>query len=162
MCCRLNAGYASACKVGTAGPVGALSKTAACVVSKDDQITLWRSCSPDSAPRADPPGSSTTLPTLSPTPRFRRLSSTAAVVLYRRSATQALRAFLCLAHMYSFREEFQMFFRYTKMAKEVAASLDRQVRQTPCCPASGCSACARRREVVFLRGPGMTSFGGMR
>lgn len=40
---------------------------------------------------------------------------------------QVLRAFLCLAHMHSFREDFPKFFRYTAMANDVAASLDRQV-----------------------------------
>ncbi|CAM9589276.1 unnamed protein product, partial [Scytosiphon promiscuus] len=39
---------------------------------------------------------------------------------------EVLRAFLCLAHMHSFREDFPKFFRYTAMANDVAASLDRQ------------------------------------
>ncbi|CBN79174.1 hypothetical protein Esi_0010_0075 [Ectocarpus siliculosus] len=39
---------------------------------------------------------------------------------------EVLRAFLCLAHMHSFREDFTKFFRYTAMANDVAASLDRQ------------------------------------
>ncbi|CAN0305300.1 unnamed protein product [Ectocarpus sp. 12 AP-2014] len=39
---------------------------------------------------------------------------------------EVLRAFLCLAHMHSFREDYTKFFRYTAMANDVAASLDRQ------------------------------------
>lgn len=52
------------------------------------------------------------------------------LTLYRLvcACLQVLRAFLCLAHMHSFREDFPKFFRYTAMANDVAASLDRQVR----------------------------------
>ncbi|CAN0270763.1 unnamed protein product, partial [Pylaiella littoralis] len=39
---------------------------------------------------------------------------------------EILRAFLCLAHMHSFREDFPKFFRYTAMANDIAASLDRE------------------------------------
>ncbi|CAM9623248.1 unnamed protein product, partial [Laminaria digitata] len=44
---------------------------------------------------------------------------------------EVLRAFLCLAHMHSFREDFPKFFRYTAMANDVAASLDRQGGDNP-------------------------------